>query len=71
MGLFVIVLAFVVLVCCWWMGDMEGRSKLIITLLYLASWALAFINGWFLIGVQALFALIVGTMTFGPDWGKR
>ena len=71
MGLFVFVLALVVLACCWYVGDMEVRSKLIITVVYLLTWVLTVINGWFVIGAQALFALVVGTMTFGPGWGRR
>jgi hypothetical protein len=70
MALIIYVLALVLLVCCWSVGEMEGRTKLVITGLYLASWLLMIINGWFVVAAQALFSLVVGTMTFGPGWGR-
>lgn len=66
MGLFVIILAFVLLIACWWVGDLEFRTKLILTGIYAASWLLIFVNGWFHIGAQALIALILWWATFGP-----
>jgi hypothetical protein len=66
MGLVVIVLAFVLLVVCWWMGDLEFRTKLILTGIYAASWLLIFVNGWLHLGAQALVAFILWWATFGP-----
>lgn len=66
MGLFVIILAFVLLIACWWVGDLEFRTKLILTGIYAASWSLIFVNGWLHIAAQALVALILWWATFGP-----
>jgi hypothetical protein len=71
--LFVYFLAVVLLVCCWAMGDMEVRTKLILTLLYLASWALLFASNHVVVAAQALLSIILGWMTFGLEFfgGRR
>jgi len=66
MGLIVIILAFVLLAACWWMGDLEFRTKIILTAIYAASWLLIFVNPWLHIAAQALTALVLWWMTFGP-----
>jgi hypothetical protein len=66
MGIAISVLALVLLVACWFVGDLEFRTKVILTLIYLASWVFAFIDGWALLGAQALVAFIVWWATFGP-----
>jgi hypothetical protein len=71
MFLFVYVLALVLLVCCWVIGDLEFRTKLIVTGVYLATWLLGFLSPYALVASQALFGAVVGLMTFGPDWGRR
>jgi hypothetical protein len=71
MFLVVYVLAFVLLVCCWVVGDLEFRTKLIVTGVYLVTWALGFLSPYALVASQALFCAVVGLMTFGPDWGRR
>ena len=74
--LFIHVLAFVLVVCCWLVGDLEIRTKLILTLLYLASWGLLLIpsvGGYFVIAAQALLSIVLGWMTFGVEFfgGRR
>jgi hypothetical protein len=64
LGLVIHVTALVLLVCLWLVGDVEGRTKLVFTGLYVLTWVLLFVNVWALLGAQALFALVVGTMTF-------
>jgi hypothetical protein len=67
----VLILALVLLVCCWWVGDMEVRTKLILTLVYLLSWGLVFVGGWALVGGQAVLCIVLGLMTFGPRFFSR
>jgi hypothetical protein len=71
MFFFVGVLALVLLICCWIVGDLEFRTKLILTLLYLGSWALIFVNVGLLISGQALICIVIGFATFGPDISRR
>ncbi|HZY85694.1 MAG TPA: hypothetical protein VFE78_12745 [Gemmataceae bacterium] len=66
MGLVVLILAFVLLVACWWVGDLEFRTKLILTGIYAASWLLLFVNPWFHLAAQAVVALVLWWATFGP-----
>ena len=70
-GLSVMIFASVVLTAHWFVGDSEFRTKVIVTLVWIASWGLLFVNGWAMIAVQALFGLVVGCMTFGADWLNR
>jgi hypothetical protein len=69
-ALFVWVLTLVLLVFCWAVGDQEFRTKVIFTLVYLATWGLVFANPWFLISAQALLSVILWYSTFGPV-GRR
>jgi hypothetical protein len=71
MFMFVGVLGLVLLICCWIVGDLEFRTKLILTLLYLGSWALIFVNVGLLIAAQALMCIVLGFATFGPDLRRR
>ncbi len=66
MGFVVMVLAFVLLGACWFVGDLEFRTKVILTAFYLATWVFVFIDGWALMGAQALMAFILWWATFGP-----
>lgn len=70
-GLFIHAAALVLLVCLWIVGDVEVRTKLVFTGIYAASWALLFVNVWALLGVQALLALVLWTMTFAGSRGRR
>jgi hypothetical protein len=62
------VLAFVLLVLCWIMGDCELRTKLILTAVYFMMWPLIFISGWLLLLGQVIFAGVAWWITFG---GRR
>lgn len=66
-----IIFAFGVLVSCWIWADVMIRTKCIFTVLYLATWGLAYIpfHSLYLFPLsQAAFAIIVGGVTFGIDW---
>jgi hypothetical protein len=69
-SLFVFVLTFVLVVCCWTTGDQEFRTKVILTFVYLASWGLIFVGPWFIIAAQALLSVTLWYSTFGPT-GRR
>ena len=69
--LFVSVMAFMLVVCLWLMGDVGVRAKAILTLIYLGSFALLFWNEYATTAVQALLSIIMGLTTFGADWGRR
>jgi len=68
MFLFIYILAVVLLVCCWLVGDIEFRTKLILTLLYLGSWGLILVSGALVVSAQALLCIILGFMTFGAEF---
>jgi hypothetical protein len=68
---FVGILGLVLIICCWAVGDLEFRTKLILTVLYLGSWALIFVNVGLLISAQALLCIVLGFATFGPDISGR
>jgi hypothetical protein len=71
-SLFVYVLAAVLLAFFWYMGDVEFRTKVIMTLVYLASWDLVFWNSYAVIAVQALVSAVLGWLTFGAEFlGRR
>jgi hypothetical protein len=69
--LFIYVLALVLLICCWAVGDLEFRTKLILTLLYVGSWALILVSAPLVMSAQALLCIVLGLMTFGPDLSAR
>jgi hypothetical protein len=69
-GLVVFVLTLVLLVCCWLVGEHEFRTKVILTLVYLATWGLIFVDGWFIISAQALLSVVLWYSTFGLP-GRR
>ncbi len=74
MGLFVFVLALVLVVAMWFVGDQEFRAKLIVTAIYLGLWLFLFLDptgGWLLLAAQALFCVVVGYWTFGSSFGRR
>ena len=47
--------------CCWYVGDMEVRSKLIITVVYLLTWVLA-VAACELVGGRGHHFMIVGAI---------
>ena len=61
--------AFVMLVFNWIIGEQETSTKIIITFVYVLTWMLLFIGGFWAVSlVQVVFAIVVGIMTFGIDW---
>jgi hypothetical protein len=72
MFLFVYVLAAVLLVCLWLFGEVEFRTKLVLTLLYGATWLLLLASPYAVLAAQALMAMILGGTTFGVEFlGRR
>jgi hypothetical protein len=69
-SLFIFVLTLVLLICCWFMGEQEFRTKVILTVVYLASWGLIFVNPWFIISAQSLLSVVLWYSTFGVP-GRR
>jgi hypothetical protein len=71
--MFVIVLTFILVVCCWWIGDLMFRTKVILTLLYLASFALILAKdfAFLFIASQCVLAAVFGLATFGTDFLNR
>lgn len=68
--MFVVIFSLVVLVACWWVGDQTLLTKLALTLLFLASFALLLIPDYpflFLVA-QVVLILVIGGWTFGPEW---
>ena len=62
------------LVCCWWVGDLTVRTKIILTALYVGHFGLllvpVFAPGYgflYLVAKPVLIALL-GGMTFGWEW---
>jgi hypothetical protein len=70
-----IVFAVGSLVCCWVWGDTSLRTNAILTAVYVGSWGLLCLPQPFNISsvalAQALFAIVIGMMTFGVDWIMR
>jgi hypothetical protein len=71
MFLFVYFLALVLLGACWLVAEAEVRTKVILTLVYAASWALLMLSPYFLVAAHALYSIVVGMITFGPNMGRR
>ena len=71
--MFIVVLTFILIVCCWWIGDLEFRTKLILTALYVGSFALVLANDYFFVFIlsQCIFAAVLGFATFGTDFLNR
>jgi hypothetical protein len=65
-SLIVHVVAFVLLGACWFVGDLELRTKVIMTLVYVGTWLLVFLSPWAVMGAQILFSFVLWWMTFGP-----
>ena len=69
-----IVFALGSLVCCWVWGDTSLCTNLALTAAYATSWCLLFAPPPYSLAfplVQALFAIVVGGMTFGVGWLMR
>ena len=71
--MFVSVLTLILVICCWWMGDVTFRTKLVLTVLYLASFGLLWTTNYaylFMVS-QCILAAVVGVATFGTDFLNR
>jgi hypothetical protein len=68
---FVVILTGVLMVACWLVADIEFRSKLILTLLYGATWALYAWHPVAVIVAQCLMSMILGLATFGVEFLTR
>ena len=70
---FTAILNAVLLAACWWVGDLRVLTKVVFTLLFLASFALLFSAAPYLCTVaHCVLAAVIGTATFGPEWlGRR
>jgi hypothetical protein len=58
------------LVCCWWVGDLRVRTKIILTVLYLGHFGLLFVPNMpylYLVAKPILIA-VLGGATFGWAW---
>jgi hypothetical protein len=63
-------LCFVLLTLFWFDGDVRLRSKIIMTAIYIASWAVFLLPGLesvFGVAVQGLLALIMAFIMYGPE----
>jgi hypothetical protein len=69
--LIVDVLALVLLVMMWLVSDAELRTRVILTVLWVAIWGVFFLNPYIARAIEALLALCMYWVTFGPDLGRR
>lgn len=71
--MFIVVLTLVLVVCCWWIGDLEFRTKLILTALYIGSFIFVWAKDYFFLFIvsQCLLAALLGFATFGTDFLNR
>jgi hypothetical protein len=71
--MWVIVFTLVLLGFCWRDGDIQFRTKVILTVLFVASWVLLFLQDWrvWFIPVQCALAAIMGFIAFGMDFLTR
>ena len=67
---FIYAMAFVLLAFSWTSNELELSTKLIMTVIYGASWAFLFLGSWVVVAAQALYSAILGLMTFGPDFRR-
>ena len=67
----VLALALCLLLFNWQIGEQETKTKVILTVVYLLTWALIFIGWWAVTATQAILAIVLGIMTFGLDWMMR
>jgi hypothetical protein len=65
-GLFIVGVTLVLLTACWLVGDLELRTKVIFTAVYLATWVVYVFNGWACVGLQTILSLVIFFKTFGP-----
>jgi hypothetical protein len=67
----VYVFTFVLLMCCWGLGSVSVRKKVLLTGLYAACWGIGWVNPYFGAAAQCALALVLVGVTFGLDWLMR
>jgi hypothetical protein len=63
--------AFVMLLLHWWIGDYENRTKVVVTLMYLATFLLLMVGASTMSVWQGIFGVVLGIMTFGTEWSNH
>jgi hypothetical protein len=66
-GLFVEVVALLLLVACWLQGDIPLRSKIIWTVVYVLTWVPLLFSAMLHVATQALFGATLCFSMFGPS----
>jgi cell division protein FtsX len=71
--MFILFFGMAVLIGCWFVGDVQLSSKIMFTLLYLASFGLLFVPnyGYLFVVAQCLLIAVIGGASFGLDWLRR
>lgn len=71
--MFVAILALVLLVSMWMVGEQEFRTKLILTAVHVAVWGMVFVPHifWLAFSAMCLWCIVVGYWTFGSSFGKK
>ena len=71
--MFIIVFTLILVVCCWWIGDINFRTKLTLTGFYLGSFALLLVKDYVYLFIlsQCILAAVLGLATFGTDFLNR
>lgn len=65
---FIALLSTILIVCVWLFADVGLGAKLLLTVLYAASWTLLYWNTGALAAGHAVLSIIFGAVTFGVDW---
>jgi hypothetical protein len=67
------IFCLVVLAACWWVGDQVVLTKVIFSLLVLASFGLFWIPvlRFLFVPTQCALIAVVGGTTFGTEWLRR
>jgi hypothetical protein len=71
--MFIVFFSLAVLIGCWWVGDVQLSTKIVFTLLYLASFGLVFVPNYayLFIVAQCVLIAVIGGASFGLDWLTR
>jgi hypothetical protein len=67
----VMIMAAFMLGACWYLDEASLRTRIIYTVLYMASWGLFFLPGGYgfvFYLAQIVLILVIGIHTFGIDW---
>jgi hypothetical protein len=64
-------LAIILLVMTWVRAELSLVFKLVLTGIYVATWLLAFVDGWALMVLQGVFALGLYFFLFPSGGGRR